>query len=714
MNMDAPQKVLIVDDEPHLRAGYIRIATQAGYEVASAPGVADGWQRALEFRPDVALLDVALGDGSGLDLCRKIKTNPEMSGTLVIMLSGTQITSEDQANGLDAGADGYLIKPIQPRELVARIKALLRIKEVEIHLQRTLDELRQSEARFQKVITYHADAILVVDRQSRIRFANPAAERLFSRRKDDLVNREFGLPIGDADQFAELEIHQPDGSEIMVEMRAVEIEWDGEAAYLASLRDISERKKMEFALQRAKEAAEAANSAKTQFLAHMSHEIRTPLNGILGYAQLLKRGGDLAEYQQHGLDVIQQSGEHLLTVINDILDLSRIEAGKLELSPTNFHLSRSLLALVEMIKIRVEQKGLSFVYENEIEQASFVYGDEKALRQVLINLLGNAIKFTLDGHVALRVRMVEDRRIRFEVEDTGIGIPPGKLDLVFAPFEQLHNGQIAEEGTGLGLAISRRLVDMMGGSLRVQNRVERGTRFWFEIDLPAIDERADAPLPRVRRIIGYRGKAPVIGIVDDHAEHRRLLKEMLLSCGAEVIEWSNGHETCEQIERQMPDLLFMDIMMTGMDGLETTRQLRQRASLSNLPIIALSASAFEETRQQSLMAGCQEFLSKPIIEETLWATLQQYLPGAWSYEEMPNPEPIAPSPQAVSSVIPTREQLSRLYEFTQIGDILGVREELRALKLQHPECSEFLQPLEAMAARFNLAGIRSHIEQYAK
>ncbi|GAK53628.1 multi-sensor hybrid histidine kinase [Candidatus Moduliflexus flocculans] len=713
MNMDAPQKVLIVDDEPHLRAGYLRIATQAGYEVASASGVADGWQRALEFRPDVALLDVALGDGSGLDLCRKIKTNPEMSGTLVIMLSGTQITSEDQANGLDAGADGYLIKPIQPRELVARIKALLRIKEVEIHLQRTLDELRQSEARFQKVITYHADAILVVDRQSRIRFANPAAERLFSRHKDDLIKQEFGLPIGDADQFAELEIHQPTGSKIMVEMRAVEIEWDGEAAYLASLRDISERKKMEFALQRAKEAAEAANNAKTQFLAHMSHEIRTPLNGILGYAQLLKRGGDLTDYQQHGLDVIQQSGEHLLTVINDILDLSRIEAGKLELSPTNFHLSRSLLTLVEMIKIRAEQKGLSFIYENESGRASLVYGDEKALRQVLLNLLGNAIKFTSDGHVALRVRMAEDgRRIRFDVEDTGVGIPPEKIDFVFAPFERLHHGQ---EGTGLGLAISRRLVEIMGDSLRVQSQINLGTRFWFEIDLPAIDERSNAPLRHVRRIIGCRGKTPVIGIVDDYADHRRLLKEMLLLCGVAVVEWANGRETCEQIERQMPDLVFMDIVMADMDGLETTRQLRQRPSLSSLPIIALSASAFEETRQQSLMAGCQEFLSKPVIEEMLWETLQQYLPTAWVFEdEPPDVEAVELPSQAVSSDIPSREQLGRLYEFTQIGDILGAREEIRLLKLRHPECADFLKQLEAMAARFNLVGIRSHIEQYAK
>ena len=704
------QKVLIVEDEPYLRLGYVRIVTQAGYEAMSAATIAEGWKMAAAFRPDLALLDVALGDGSGLELCRTIKADPQLSGTLVLLLSGTQITSDDQADGLDAGADGYLVKPIPQRELVARMKALLRMKDAETRLHSALEELRQSEARFEKVIRYHADAILVVDRQSRIRFANPAAERLFSRRKDELVAREFGLPIGDAERSAELEIHQPDGTALTVEMRTVEIEWDEENAYLASLRDISERKKMEQALHRAKEAAESANIAKTQFLAHISHEIRTPLNGILGYAQLLKRENNLTEYQQHGLDIIRQSGEHLLDVINDILDLSRIEAGKFELSSGEFSLEHSMLALVEMIKMRAEQKGLLLKYHGELEQASFVHGDEKSLRQILINLLGNAMKFTDVGEVALRVRPAERAGyVRFEVADTGIGIPPEKLGLIFAPFERVNNGQSAAEGTGLGLAISRRLVEMMGGSLHVDSRVGEGSQFWFEICLPAVEKLAEAP--KIRRIIGCRGTPPLIGIVDDRAEHRDLLKKMLESCGASTVEFSNGRDVCEQIERQIPDLVLMDVIMSGIDGIETTRQMRQRPALSNVPILAVSASAFEQTRQECFRAGCQEFLSKPVMEEQMWEMLPRYVPADWLYEQ----EPLSAETTLNASppVMPSREQLSRLYDYALIGDILGVREEIRVLSQQRPECSEFLKQLETMAARFNLVGIRASIEQQA-
>lgn len=706
------QKVLIVEDEPYLRLGYVRIVTQAGYEAMSAASMAEGWKMAAVFRPDLALVDVALGDGSGLELCRKIKADPELSGTLVLLLSGTQITSDDQADGLDAGADGYMIKPVPQRELVARMKALLRMKDAETRLHSALQELRQSEARFEKVIIYHADAILVVDRQSRIRFANPAAERLFSRQKDELVAREFGLPIGDAERSAELEIHQPNGATLTVEMRTVEIEWDEDRAYLASLRDISERKKMEQALHRAKEAAESANIAKTQFLAHISHEIRTPLNGILGYAQLLKRDNNLTEYQQHGLDIIQQSGEHLLNVINDILDLSRIEAGKFELSPGEFSLERSMVALVEMIKMRAEQKGLLLIYHDELEHASFVYGDEKSLRQILINLLGNSMKFTSVGEIALRVRPAERAGyIRFEVKDTGIGIPPEKLGLIFAPFERVNNGQLAAEGTGLGLAISRRLVEMMGGSLHVDSRVGEGSQFWFEIYLPAVDLLADKPKSKIRRIIGCRGTPPLIAVVDDRAEHRNLLKKMLESCGASTVEFSNGRDVCEQIARQIPDLVLMDVVMPGIDGIETTRQMRQRPALSNVPILAVSASAFEQTRQECFRAGCQEFLSKPVMEERLWEMLQRYVPADWLYEQAPLSAET--TLDASPPVMPSREQLSRLYEYALIGDILGVREEIRALLRQHPECSDFLKQLETLAARFNLVGIRASIEQVA-
>ncbi len=414
--------------------------------------------------------------------------------------------------------------------------------------------------------------------------------------------------------------------------------------YTSAQQEIAERKRTEQALQQAKEAAEAANRAKTEFLANMSHELRTPLNGILGYAQILKHHSDLTEQQQKGLEIIQRSGDHLLTLINDILDLSKIEAGKFELSLQEFHLAAMLKNLVEMTRFRAYQKSIAVEYHEDPALPAMVYGDEKRLRQVLLNLLGNAVKFTHKGIVVLRVKRVFSHQLAvsgkqtppdscalnseycslvFEVEDTGIGIPAAQLERIFSPFEQVKRPGSSIEGTGLGLAISQRLIRIMGGELSVTSTVNTGSIFSFELLLPEAKSLREKDTPISRNIIGFKGNPPPkILIVDDNETNRMMVKDLLSSVGFDIVEAVNGEEALNKADEFCPDLILMDLIMPVRDGFETTRQLRQLPGMKDTIVIALSASVFEETRKQSLAAGCQAFLEKPVVEQELLDTMQ--------------------------------------------------------------------------------------------
>jgi len=285
--------------------------------------------------------------------------------------------------------------------------------------------------------------------------------------------------------------------------------------FLTAYRDITDRKKVEQDLEHAKIAAEAANKAKSEFLANMSHEFRTPLNGILGYAQILLRDSTLTAPQRKGISVIQRSGDHLLTLINDVLDLSKIDAGKLELEPQEFSLAASLRNLVEITRLRAHEKGISFEYAEDSNLPSVVYGDEKRLRQVLLNLLGNAVKFTERGIVNFRVARLTDNLIRFEVEDTGFGIPVEQLERIFLPFEQVKDSARAHEGTGLGLSISLRLVRMMGSQLRVRSILGSGSTFWFDVELPSLQPSLQPNCQDSQKITSVFEKSHPILIAED-------------------------------------------------------------------------------------------------------------------------------------------------------------------------------------------------------
>ncbi|MBD1806092.1 response regulator [Microcoleus sp. FACHB-SPT15] len=508
--------------------------------------------------------------------------------------------------------------------------------------------------------------------------------------------------------------------------------------------EIVERTQVEIALresetqlQQAKEAAEAANRAKSEFLANISHELRTPLNGILGYAQILKREKSLMPQQQDGLVMIQQCGEHLLTLINDILDISKIEARKMELQPSNFHFPEFLGGIVELFRMRSQQQGIAFIYESLSPLPTGVWGDEKRLRQVLINLLGNAVKFTENGGVAFKVGVVEEPtqpnsapttsetyRIRFQVEDTGIGIPPEKLTEIFLPFQQVGNHNQWIEGTGLGLPISSKLVKMMGGELQVKSSLGSGSIFFFEINLPKVTEWTNSSTIDALMISGFKGEKRKVLVVDDKWQNRSVLLNLLSPLGFEVVEAIDGHDALLKAAEFKPDVILMDLVMPVMDGFEATRQLRQATELKDIVVIATSASTFDSDHQESLNSGCDDFIAKPVRSKELFELLQSHLGLEWVYEEeITTPGKLDDtriqthgdsSHTSVSLVAPPVEEVDALFELAKIGDIKGILEGAERLEQMDEKFLPLVQELRQLAKGFQVKKIRELLKAKSK
>jgi signal transduction histidine kinase/response regulator of citrate/malate metabolism len=513
-------------------------------------------------------------------------------------------------------------------------------------------------------------------------------------------------------------------------------------SYALLEQEIVERKRTEEQLQQAKEAAEAANRAKSAFLANMSHELRSPLNAILGFAQIIRRNQELPHEVNENLGIILRSGEHLLTLINQVLDLSKIEVGRISLNESDFDLYDLLNDLEDMFSLKADDKQLQLIFDHSNDLPRYIRTDEVKLRQVLINLLNNALKFTETGGVTLRVKSEEigskEYEVRsskgndndsllptpysllhFEVEDTGPGIAPEEMGRLFEAFTQTETGRQAGEGTGLGLAISRKFIQLMGGDITVKSQIGQGTIFTFNLQcqvIASIENRESPgqltagkiPWPpfgrrqgRQNRMITLEPGQPCfrILVVDDQWTNRHLLIQLLNPLGFDLREAENGQQAIEIWEEFEPHLIWMDMRMPVMDGFEATKRIKATTKGQATAIIALTASSFEEERAIVLSAGCDDFVRKPFRETDIFEMMRKHIGLRYVYKtgiagqdtDIPLPVLLENSKPALDTLPPGL--LAQLTEGAELGDMEMIAQVIAEIHHHHPSLAEGLAHL---------------------
>jgi CheY-like chemotaxis protein len=593
-------------------------------------------------------------------------------------------------------------------------------------------------------VKYHPPALILLDimmpgidgfetcKRLKCDPANQNIPVIFMTALSDTENKVRGFSLGAVDYISKPFQREEVLARVQVQLKLQNLTQTLENQNQLLRQEIQQREHAEALLIAAKEGADNANQAKSEFLANMSHEVRTPLNGILGYAQILQTSKNFSEKDRKGLNIIHQCGTHLLTLINDVLDLSKIEARKMDLYATSFHFPSFLQGVTEIFNIRAEEKKVAFICQFDSDLPNGIQADEKRLRQVLINLLGNAVKFTSHGAIIFKVKILEKNvnkdsnmirifKIRFQIEDTGVGIDSEYLEKIFMPFEQVGDFNNQAQGTGLGLAISQRILALMKSCIQVSSQGGEGSTFWFDVELPeVVDWNQSARISQKGTIVGFEGEKQKILIVDDRWENRSVALNLLQPLGFEVQEAMNGQEGIKKAAEYRPDLIIADLVMPVMDGFELIRQLRKDSILQDTCIIASSASVFEAEQCASIAAGADEFLPKPISADGLLEMIRSLLNLEWIYETDVSDKDLIENnlfpdvrPQGEEiMLVPSSEIVSRFYAYAKKGDLDSVMEEASHLAQSETQFKPFAQELCRLAEGFQIKQLQQFIQQY--
>jgi len=686
--MGPPIKVLLIEDSPgdaRLIETLLAQSRELSFEVEWLDTLTAGMERLMACKVDVVLLDLGLPESVGIDTLQRLFARMQSVPTVVVLSGLNDETIALQA--VQFGAQDYLVKGHvdsallvrsiryaiergQAKEALQKIHAELeeRVQQRTIALTNAIDALhaeiaerKRADEKFKWVLESAPDAMVIANIEGKIRIVNSQTEKLFGYERDELYAQTIEALMPQrfrsrhishrASYFSNAEAREmgtdmdlyglrKDGSEFPVSISLSPLDTEEGRLIIAAIRDISERKQAETE-RAARKSAEEANAAKSTFLANMSHELRSPLNTLLGFARLMERQQTLPLETREDLAIILRSGEHLHTLINQVLDLSKIEAERLILDAGNFDLERLLDELEEMLAFKAASKGLQLSIRCSPDVPRYIRTDQIKLRQVLINLLDNALKFTEQGKVTLQVSQLaaSDGQLIFTVRDTGIGIAREELSSLFNAFVQAQGGRKMREGTGLGLAISRSFVRLMGGEMRIDSQPGKGTAVSFDLPLQVVDARAmadaNAANQMQRWVVALAPGQPRyrILVVDDRREARQLLARLLTPLGFDVREAANGQEAVDSWSAWQPHLIWMDMRMPVMDGRAATRLIKASPHGKATTIIALTASSFEEERTDILAAGCDDFLRKPFQESDLFALMQKHLGVRFVYQD---------------------------------------------------------------------------------
>ncbi len=686
-----------------------------------------GWYVTTSLRQDLLKAELAAQAAQfGADRARQIAIVGVIVALLLVAaalaagwLAARARRSLDRFTNFFASADGQ--QRLEERSLAFREFRAIAADANQMVAQRNAAEqaLRRAEARVQMALElgglymweYHIiERRLVLSPELASQFALPveldedACMRTVHPDDLDAVLRMLRNPDFELLRSAGLEFRSRDvaGRWRWFSYRGGVAEWDAQGRPLLALgtaTEVTVRKRMEAELIAARVAAEDANHAKSQFLSSVSHELRTPLNGVLGYTQILLREGMQSDEQRRQLQAIESCGQHLLTLINDVLDLARIESGVLEVQPVRSNLFALLQSVSDIVRERCDAKALAFHLDVDPHVPIEIEIDETKLRQVLINLLSNAVKFTDHGFVRLTVKPSGARSLYFEVADTGVGVDAEQQRRLFQPFVQLGDGA---GGSGLGLAISQRLCEALGSTLQVASEPGQGSRFFFllAVTLPPVDAAPATVQPLVPQTVLAPAEPLRIVVADDNVVNRQVLAGMLRSSSLEILEAENGAEAVALVREGGVALVLMDVRMPVMDGFEATRQIKGTPATASTAVIAVTASVLPGVIAEMQEAGCDDFIGKPVRSAELLEKIGNLL-----QIKLVAPRLAAASRwQAAAAALPVscRERLVRA---VTMGDLEGVRRGISELR-KHGTCAELIEYLGRLLDDFDLEALR--------